>query len=323
MASSTYFMFKLCFTIFLLIHYGHQVYAQLSPDFYSTSCPKAPFIIKSIVISAVATELRMGASLLRLHFHDCFVNGCDGSLLLDSTANFTSEKLAKPNLNSLRGFEVVDKIKSELERVCPGVVSCADILAIVARDATVVLGGAPWIVYLGRRDSTTASASAADVQLPSPFSNLSTLISDFKNKGLTPKDLVALSGSHTIGMTRCTVYRSRIYNDTNINKGYAASLKKICPISGDDSNLAPLDTTTPNIFDSAYYTNLLNFKGILHSDQALFNGGNGLIDYQVKAYTANSLSFLKDFGDSMIRMGNISPLTGSNGEIRSNCRKAN
>jgi hypothetical protein len=59
------------------------------------------------------------------------VQGCDGSVLLEGP---NSEKTAAPNLN-LRGFEVVDEAKADLEAVCPGVVSCADILAFGARDA--------------------------------------------------------------------------------------------------------------------------------------------------------------------------------------------
>lgn len=62
------------------------------------------------------------------------MQGCDGSVLLNSTRNNQAEKTAFPNL-SLRGFQVVDAAKSALEKTCPGVVSCADILALVARDA--------------------------------------------------------------------------------------------------------------------------------------------------------------------------------------------
>lgn len=58
--------------------------AQLSANFYSKSCPSALSIIKSGVISAIKAETRMGASLLRLHFHDCFVNASFSSIILFS-----------------------------------------------------------------------------------------------------------------------------------------------------------------------------------------------------------------------------------------------
>lgn len=307
----------------LIVMLAGTTSAQLSSTFYSSTCPNALSTIKSAVNAAVAKEARMGASLLRLHFHDCFVNGCDGSILLDDTSNFTGEKTAGPNLNSVRGFDVVDTIKTNVEKVCAGVVSCADILAVAARDSVVALGGPTWTVQLGRRDSTTASLSAANSNIPAPTLNLSNLITAFTNKGFTAKQMVALSGAHTIGQARCTTFRSRIYNETNINTAFATSLKGNCPSSGGDSNLAPLDTTSATKFDNAYFTNLVSNKGLLHSDQQLYSGGSGSTDSQVSSYSSSQSTFYSDFTSAMVQMGGLSVLTGSSGQVRTNCRKTN
>ncbi|PKU85593.1 Peroxidase 4 [Dendrobium catenatum] len=262
--------------------------AQLDPNFYSCSCPNLFSTIKPVVQSAISKEKRMGASLLRLFFHDCFVNGCDGSLLLDDTPNFTGEKNAVPNNQSVRGFDVIDKIKAAVEKACPGVVSCADILAITARDSVVILGGPNWNVKLGRRDARTASLSAANTNIPPPTSNLS---------------------AHTIGQARCTIFRARIYNDSNIDSSFDQLRKSNCPQSSGDANLAPLDLQTPTSFDNNYYKNLLSLKGLLHSDQQLFNKGS--TDSQVRKYANKPNKFNSDFVAAIIKMGDISPLTGS------------
>lgn len=67
------------------------------------------------------------------------MQGCDASILLDSSGSITSEKRSNPNRNSARGFEVIDEIKAALEMECPHTVSCADILALAARDSTVLV----------------------------------------------------------------------------------------------------------------------------------------------------------------------------------------
>ncbi|KAB1222388.1 Peroxidase 53 [Morella rubra] len=106
--------------------------AQLTATFYASTCPNVSSIVSNAVQQALQSDSRIGASLIRLHFHDCFVNGCDASILLDDSANIQSEKNAGPNTNSTRGFDVVDNIKTALENSCPGVVSCADLLALAA-----------------------------------------------------------------------------------------------------------------------------------------------------------------------------------------------
>ncbi|KAK7300456.1 hypothetical protein RJT34_11300 [Clitoria ternatea] len=323
MANSFCSTFMISLALLVLVFGIGNANASLSTNFYYSSCPKLFDTVKCTVESAISKEARMGASLLRLFFHDCFVNGCDGSVLLDDTSSLSGEKNAAPNRNSARGFEVIDKIKSAVEHVCPGVVSCADILAIAARDSVVKLGGPTWDVKLGRRDSHTASLSAANNGIPPPTSNLNQLISRFNALGLSTKDMVALSGGHTIGQARCTSFRARIYNESNIDTSFARSRQSTCPrASGSgDNNLAPLDLTTPTFFDNHYFSNLIQKKGLLHSDQQLFNGGS--TDSIVQAYINNPSSFFSDFATAMIKMGDITPLTGSKGEIRKNCRRVN
>ncbi|CAI0399533.1 unnamed protein product [Linum tenue] len=293
------------------------VVAQLSPNFYRSVCPQALPTIRRVVKKAIDDEPRMGASLLRLHFHDCFVN--------DDTSTFTGEKTANPNLNSIRGFDVVDKIKKEVDRICRrSVVSCADILAVAARDSVSILGGPRFTyqVLVGRRDARTASLNDANNNLPPPFFSFSQLLANFQTHGLDFTDLVALSGGHTIGLARCTTFRARIYNDTNIQTNLASSLQRACPLTGGDNNLQPLDGT-PAGFDTQYFGSLVRNRGLLHSDQELFGTGSAASDALVRLYSGNPARFAADFAASMVKMGNMGPLTGSNGEIRTDCRKIN
>ncbi|XP_074585385.1 peroxidase 4-like [Curcuma longa] len=309
----------------LLTHSGAWPAPQLSTDFYGRSCPQVFDTVRSVVQSAIQQERRMGASLLRLLFHDCFVLGCDASLLLDDTPTFRGEKTAKPNNNSVRGFEVVDQIKAAVEKVCPGVVSCADILAITARDSVVILGGPDWEVKLGRRDSRKASFKKANREIPPPFFSLANLTASFARKGLSLGDLIALSGAHTIGLAQCLNFRDHIYNDTDIDSSFAKMRQAYCPraVGSGDSILAPLDLQTPTVFNNDYYNNLVAFKGLLHSDQELFKtiGSNSVP--LVKYYSGNTAAFFNDFVVGMIKMSDIRPLTGKKGEIRKNCRKMN
>ncbi|QHO27762.1 hypothetical protein HN51_024706 [Arachis hypogaea] len=308
--------------IFLNPTYGED---GLSPDYYKGVCPQALPTVRAVVRQAIDSEPRNGAFLLHLHFHDCFVNGCDGSVLLDDTPEMKGEKTATPNNNSLRAFDVVDEIKAAVDKACNGpLVSCADILALAARDSVFIMGGKQYYykVLLGRRDATSASIEDANNHLPLANADFSDLLGRFfQPNGLNLKDMVVLSGAHTIGFAKCDSFKARLYNDTNIDSNFATSLKQSCPPSG-GSNLTALDVSTAS-FDNNYYSDLLQNKGVLHSDQELYKGDGCESDQLVKLYNSNPNAFAKDFATSMVKMGKIKPLLGNQGEIRSSCRKTN
>uniref|UniRef100_A0ACD5X1R7 Uncharacterized protein n=1 Tax=Avena sativa TaxID=4498 RepID=A0ACD5X1R7_AVESA len=302
---------------------------QLSCNFYKASCPNLDSTVQARVSAAMKAEARMGASLLRLHFHDCFVNGCDGSILLDGP---DSEKLALPNLNSVRGYEVIDAIKADLEQACPGVVSCADVVAYAAKYGVLLSGGPDYDVRLGRKDGPVANQSGANSNLPSPFNSITVIAQKFKDVGLNTKDVVVLSGAHTIGRSRCVLFRSRLANfsatdsvDPTMDSALASSLQQLCSGGGDGNQTADLDAGSADAFDNHYYKNLLANKGLLSSDQGLFSSPDGVNATRalVQAYSANSQRFLYDFGVSMVRMGNIAPLNASAGQIRTKCSAVN
>lgn len=130
----------------------------------------------------------------------------------------------------------------------------------------------------------------------------------------------SLLGTHTIGKVQCKNFRYRIYNEANINGGFARSKQKVCPSAGGDENLSGLDGT-PDVFDNVYFRHLKDNKGLLHSDQQLYSGG--FTDSLVESYSTHPTAFFTDVAKAMIKMANLSLLTGTEGEIRANCRKIN
>jgi len=130
-----------------------------------------------------------------------------------------------------------------------------------------------------------------------------------------------IAGAHTIGQARCVVFRNRVYNESNIDASFVASLKANCPSNGEDNNLSPLDAMSPVVFDNGYFKDLVKSKGLMHSDQQLFGGGS--TDSQVTSYSKDPSSFFSHFASAMTKMGNLSPLTGTNGQIRTNCWEVN
>ncbi|CAM8955844.1 unnamed protein product [Rhodiola kirilowii] len=311
--------------VFALVGLGQ---AQLSLNFYSQSCPKAENIVLKYVKEHIPNAPSLAAALIRMHFHDCFVRGCDASVLINATSSAQVERDAPPNL-TLRGFGFIEGIKSLIEAECPGVVSCADILSLASRDAIVTTGGPSWSVPTGRRDGTVSNGTEALTFIPPPTANFSTLTSMFANKSLNVKDLVLLSGAHTIGIGHCSSFSNRLYNFTGVgdedpalDSEYAANLRsKKCKTATDNTTFVEMDPGSFRTFDLSYYTLLLKRRGLFTSDAALTTNSNS--SAFIKSLLDGSLNFYAEFAKSMEKMNKIDVLTGSAGEIRKVCSKIN
>ena len=112
-----------------------------------------------------------------------------------------------------------------------------------------------------------------------------------------------------------------MYNDINIDPSFTKKLKSVCASVGGDTNLSPLDPIVAK-FNTKYFSKLIKYKGLLHSNQELFKGDstNGLVMHYSKIFKV----FSSNFAASMIKTGNMKPLsTEHEGEIRINCRKVN
>ncbi|KAM6545242.1 hypothetical protein CsatB_025978 [Cannabis sativa] len=299
-------------------------------NFYGESCENLEQTVQDITWAKVQADATMAPKLLRLHYHDCFVRGCDASILIDpKDGKNTTEKFAPPN-RSVAGYEVIDEIKNTLKTQCPKTeVSCADIVALSARDAVSFQSKRPlWPVYTGRRDGRVSVASEASRDLPAGSSNFTTLSKLFARFRLDDTDLVTLSGAHTIGVTHCTFIFRRLYNftgkgdtDPAFDPVFAKELKKRCPPRASILPISvDLDSHSALSFDSNYYNSISTNKGVLSSDAALLtNPASAALVAKFKNFN----NFIEAFAKSMVKMGSLNVLTGKKGEIRQNCRVIN
>lgn len=300
-------------------------FGALQYEFYKGKC--GSFDVEDIVNDVVSKRCQKdpttSAALLHMLFHDCFVNGCDASLLLDGK---DSEKTAFPSF-TVRGYDVIDEAKAAVEALCPGLVSCADIVVLATRDSVLASGGGKYKVKTGRRDGIISLAK--NVDLPPPFISMQEAISRFAAKGLNVQDMVHLLGSHTVGVAHCSSFKDRLYNFTGTGKPDPAmnplllrSLKHQCPQNAKVDNTANLDQNLPSstIIDNSYYQQILMNKGVVQFDQVM--SSHHLTKPTVTALAAGP-DFSKIFGEAVAKMSNIEVLTDMEGEIRYSCRARN
>ncbi|CAN8251432.1 unnamed protein product [Cochlearia groenlandica] len=301
--------------------------AQLKENFYKDSCPNVELIVSNTVQKKVKETFVTIPATLRLFFHDCFVNGCDASVLIQSTPNNKAEKDHPDNISLAGdGFDVVIKAKKALDVFpsCRNKVSCADILALATRDVVVAAGGPKYKVELGRRDSLVSTASSVNGNLPGPNDNVDKLNKLFAKNKLTQEDMIALSAAHTVGFAHCSKVFNRIYGfnrthavDPTLNKAYAKDLQLACPKKVDPRIAINIDPVSPRKFDNVYFKNLQQGKGLFTSDQVLFTDRRSRPT--VDAWATNSNAFNDAFVKAITKLGRVGVKTGLNGNIRSDC----
>nr|ACG42971.1 peroxidase 73 precursor [Zea mays] len=306
--------------------------AKLSPDYYRSTCPDVEAIVQAVVAKKVNETFVTVPATLRLFFHDCFVEGCDASVIIASRDN-DAEKDAPDNVSLAGdGFDTVVRAKAEVEKKCPGVVSCADILAIAARDVVTMSSGPHWTVQLGRLDGLVSKAGNVAGKLPGPNMRVKDLAALFAKHNLTTLDMVALSGAHTVGFAHCTRFADRLYHhgvgdsdgasvDPSYNPAYARQLMDACPPGVGADIAVNMDPITPTAFDNAYYANLAGGLGLFISDQALYS--DGASQPAVRDFAKNQTRFFEAFKDAMVKLGSVGVKTGRHGEIRSDCTAFN
>lgn len=304
--------------------------SRLSVNYYQKSCPRFSQIMQDTITNKQITSPTTAAATLRLFFHDCFIEGCDASVLVSSTPFNQAERDADMNLSLPGdGFDVVVRAKTALELACPGVVSCADILAVATRDLVTMVGGPFYKVPLGRRDGLVSRANRVEGNLPRPTMSISQIISIFAVRGFSVQEMVALSGAHTIGFSHCKEFSSGIYNysrssqsNPSYNPRFAEGLRKACSDYQKNPTLSVFnDIMTPNKFDNMYFQNLPKGLGLLATDHTMATDPR--TRQFTDLYAKNQSAFFEAFGRAMEKLGLYGIKTGRRGEIRRRCDALN
>ncbi|KAH9558366.1 hypothetical protein CY35_06G005400 [Sphagnum magellanicum] len=306
------------------------VQADLEVGYYDNTglCIGAEVVVAAVVLAAFVADPTITASLIRLQFHDCFVQGCDASIMLNGT--FT-EQTSPPNL-TVRGYNVIDKAKAALEEFCPGRVSCADIITIAARDSIAILGGPIFPILTGRLDGFPRGPDSPDPLdfLPGPNFTIPEATASFANKSLSQVDMVNLLGAHTVGVAQCHFFVDRLYNflgtglpDPDLDPTYGDYLRNICPDTTNSSdpglltNVA-LDFKSEFEWDLSYFRNVEQGRGLLRIDDEI--GTDPATRPHFIQIGSSILLFNAEFLNSLTKMSQIGVITDpALGNIREVC----
>ncbi|CAM6008249.1 unnamed protein product [Sphagnum balticum] len=312
-------------SVMLLLIFGFAMRptkGQLQYGYYDTTCPDAEEIARTALHLYFTTDLTSPASILRVSFHDCQVQGCDASIMLESGNGITSELESGSNFG-IRRLDIIDGVKATLEKACPNTVSCADIIAMAGREAVAFTGGPRIDIPLGRRDSTFASAAEATASLPAATISVDQFIALFAGYGMTLSESVAILGAHTLGVGHCKSFANRLQagSDPPLGPIFGAQLRTTC-IGDGITNLAFVPNDLTNVvFDSQYFKDTNNGRGLFTIDAELpLDSRTALIE---QTFANDEQAFFDAMISAYVKMTSSRVLTGDQGQIRQNCRMVN
>ncbi|XP_030450132.2 peroxidase 12-like [Syzygium oleosum] len=325
---SSFVLFSCLVIASLHVHVSSSIYIVkgLSWSFYEKSCPKVESVIRKHLKKVFEEDIGQVPGLLRLHFHDFFIKGCDASVLLDGSASEPSKKDAPPNQNLRRTSSLESNApKRSFDFHAFQIQTILSILVLILLDNCNISysGGPQYDVPLGRRDGLTfASVNVTAENLPPPAQNASQILTALAKKNFDATDVVALSGGDTTGLGHCGAFTRRLYptQDPTMEKTFAHDLKGVCPTSN-STNTTVLDIRSPDQFDNRYFVDLVNRQGLFHSDQDLYE--DPMTRGILSSFAEDQELFFEKFVFAMTKMGQLDVLTGTEGEIRANCSVRN
>ncbi|KAI8004078.1 Peroxidase 63 [Camellia lanceoleosa] len=190
----------------------------------------------------------------------------DNAQPFNNVSNFTPEF-------SLLGRPIQHSWLPGLSPPPPGVVSCANILAIAACDLLTMMGGPYYNVLLGCKDGLVSKSTLVEGNLSRPTMSMTQIINIFSSRGFSIEEMVALSGAYIIGFSHCKEFNTNIYNytmnpssmsDPSYNPRFADWLRQACADYHQNPTLLVFNNImTPNKSDNMYYQNLPRGLGLL------------------------------------------------------------
>ncbi|VAI80199.1 unnamed protein product [Triticum turgidum subsp. durum] len=277
---------------------------ELVVGYYDKKCRGVENVVQWHVRRALKTNRRAGAALVRLLFHDCFVRGCDASVLLDaSPENPHPEKEAPVNIG-LAAFDLLEEIKAAVED--------------------------------RRLDGHVSSAAEAQAELPDSTFTVQQLIDNFARKDFDVEELVILSGAHSIGVGHCSSFTGRLTAPPEqINPAYRNLLNHKCHQGANPAvvnNVRDEDYETVSKFMPGFTSRVRKISDFLdntfyHNNLARivsFNSDWQLMTHteargHVHEYADNATLWDGDFADSLLKLSKLSMPAGSKGGIRKKC----